>query len=86
MKKRRMRRYSSSSSGSMMGNMVKMGVGNLVGVGLITPTAQMVQGLPAGSMERNIAGIVPGLQATALVGANLGAMGMGGRRKKKRSY
>ncbi len=56
---------------NFMGDMVKTGVGNIVGVGMIGATSEIVNKLPAGSTERTIAGIVPGLQSTALVGHNL---------------
>ena len=55
---------------SYMGQMINTGVGNIVGTSLIGATAGMVQGLPAG-MARDIAGITPGLQATAMLGPNL---------------
>ena len=67
-------------SGSLMGDMVGMGIGNIVGTAMIGATATGVAALPAGSMGRSIAGIVPGLQATSLIGANLGMMG----KKRKR--
>lgn len=56
-----------------MGNMVGMGITNLVGVGLIGATAGVVGGMPAGT-AKDIAGIVPGLQSVALVGGNLGML------------
>lgn len=55
---------------SPLGNMVSMGIGNLVGVGMIGATAGMVNDMPAGT-AKTITGIVPGLQGAALVGANL---------------
>ena len=57
-------------SNSMTGDMIKMGVGTIVGVGLIGATASAVGALPAGT-AKNLAGIVPGLQSTALLGHNL---------------
>lgn len=55
---------------SLMGDMVSTGVGNLVGVGMIGATANAVAGLPAGT-AKDIAGVVPGLQSVALLGANV---------------
>lgn len=52
------------------GNMISMGVGNLVGVGLIGATAGMTNALPAG-MAKDVAGMVPGLQSVALLGPNV---------------
>jgi len=69
---------------SMLGNMIGMGVTNLVGVGLIGASANAVAALPAGT-AKNIAGVVPGLQSTALMSANLGML-TGGKKKKKGSY
>jgi hypothetical protein len=50
---------------NMLGNVMRTSITNLAGIGMISATAGMVQGLPAGSMERNVAGIVPGLQSVA---------------------
>ena len=55
---------------SMVGDMMSVGIGNLVGVGMISATSGMVAGLPAGT-AKDIAGVVPGLQSAALVGHNL---------------
>lgn len=55
----------------MLNSIVGTGVSNLVGLSMIGATAGMVNDLPAGT-TRSIAGIVPGLQSTALMGANLG--------------
>ena len=60
-----------SGSESMVSSMMNMGVTNLVGVGMIGATAGMVNTLPAG-VTKDIAGMAPALQSTALVGANLG--------------
>ena len=57
---------------SDVANMLNMGVGTLVGVGLMGATATQINALPAGT-AKTVAGIVPGLQATALVGSNLKA-------------
>jgi len=54
-----------------LGNMLTTGVGTMVGVGLTGATSSMVNTLPAGSMERSVAGIVPGLQSVALLGPNV---------------
>lgn len=55
---------------SALGNMMSAGVGTMVGVGMMGATASMVNQMPAGT-AKSIAGVVPGLQATALVGHNL---------------
>lgn len=55
---------------SPLGNMMKTGVTNIVGVGLIGASAGMVNALPAGT-AKTVAGIVPGLQSVSLVGENL---------------
>ena len=52
------------------GDMIKVGVGNLIGVGLIGATAGAVGGIPAGTAH-TVAGIVPGLQGVALMGPNI---------------
>jgi len=72
-----------NSMTSMTGNMIKMGIGNIVGTSLIGATAGVVAGLPAGSMARNVAGIVPGLQSVALLGPNLKLVktSLGGKKK-----
>ena len=49
-----------------MKKLIKNFMGTIVGVPLIGATASQVNALPAGT-AKNIAGIVPGLQATALV-------------------
>ena len=75
-----------------MGQMINTGVGNLVGVGMISATSGMVQGLPAG-MAKDIAGITPGLQSVALLGPNLklandslgGMSGMSGPRRVRKA-
>ena len=53
--------------------MVNTGIGTLVGVGMMGATASMVNAMPAGT-AKTITGIVPGLQATTLVGYNLKAV------------
>ena len=76
---------------TMLGNMLGMGMTNLVGVGMIGATAGMVNTIPAGTAH-DIAGMAPALQSTALLGANLGRVnnsfgGFGTRtrsRKRKR--
>ena len=52
------------------GPMVNTALTTLVGVGMIGATAGMVNELPAGT-AKNIAGVVPGLQALSLVSYNL---------------
>ena len=69
---------------SPLGNMVSMGVGNLVGVGMIGATAGMVNDMPAGT-AKTITGIVPGLQGAALVGANLKATGFMDQQRRARA-
>lgn len=65
-------------------NMLTMGAKNLVGVGMIGATASMTNALPTGT-AKSIAGIVPGLQATALVGENVKYMKpIGGRSRRMR--
>jgi len=55
---------------SDVARMMNMGVGTLVGVGMMGATATQINALPAGT-AKSVAGIVPGLQATSLVGYNL---------------
>lgn len=55
---------------SYLGKILSTGVGNVVGVSLIGATSGMVNELPIGT-TKTIAGIIPGLQATTLVGHNL---------------
>jgi hypothetical protein len=63
-------------------NMMTIGVKNLVGVGMIGATASMTNALPTGT-AKSVASIVPGLQATALVGENMKCMGMGFGKKRR---
>lgn len=69
---------------SMTGDMINMGVGALVGTAMIGATATQVAGLPAGT-AKTIAGIVPGLQSTAMVGHTLKYV-PGMTKKKKSSW
>jgi len=55
---------------SMVGDMLSTGVGTMVGVGMISATAGMVNTMPAGT-AKDIAGVVPGLQSVALLGPNI---------------
>ena len=55
---------------SSVGNILNAGVGTLVGVGMMGATSSMVNQLPAGT-AKDVAGIIPGLQATTLVAHNL---------------
>jgi len=55
---------------TMLGNMLSVGVTNLVGVGLIGATATGVAAMPAGT-ARTIAGNIPALQSVALMSENL---------------
>lgn len=71
-----------NGSSSLVGQMVGMGVTNLVGVGMIGATAGMVNEMPAGT-AKSIAGIVPGLQSAALVSSNLKIGGQKGLSKIK---
>lgn len=70
---------------TMLGNMMTMGIGNIVGTGLIGATASSVNAIPAG-LGHDIAAVVPGLQSTALVGANVGmvnkSFGFNGKSRK----
>ena len=87
MKRRKIRRRYAQAQASPMGNLISTGVGNLVAIPLIGATSTQVAALPAGSMERTIAGIVPGVQSIGLVGANMGALGMGtAPRRRRRRY
>ena len=63
--------------------LVKTGVGNIVGIALIGATSSMHNSMPAGT-AKTITGIVPGLQAVALVGNNLKPLKVTKRRKKKK--
>ena len=82
-----------SKKRSAVGDMMQMGIGNLVGVGLISATAGAVGNIPAGTAH-DIAGLAPALQSTALVGHNLGMVnrsfglgsGSGSRRKGKHHH
>ena len=80
---KRYRRRKGSDSGSPLGNVLGMGVTNLVGVGMIGATADMVQTMPAGT-AKTIAGNIPAIQSVGLLGANLGMMG--GSKKSKNSW
>ena len=64
-----------------MKKLIKNFMGTIVGVPLIGATATQVNALPAGT-AKNIAGIVPGLQATALVGHTLKPIKFIRRKKK----
>jgi hypothetical protein len=55
---------------SMTGDLIKTGVGNIVGVGLIGASATAAGALPAG-MAKDFAGTAVGLQGVALIGHNL---------------
>lgn len=70
----------------MLGNIIGTGVTNIVGVGMIGATADVVQAMPAGT-AKTIAGITPGLQSVALLGPNLklvnDSFGSSNKKKKK---
>jgi len=51
-------------------NIVKTMVGTMIGMGMLGATAGMAISLPAGT-AKNIAGVVPGLQAVSLVSYNI---------------
>ena len=76
-----------NSMNSMTGNMIKMGVGNLVGVGLIGASAGAVGGLHAGT-TKDIAGMAVGMQSVALLGHNVGYVkkSLGSGKKKKGDF
>jgi len=74
-----------SENQNMLGSVIGMGVTNLVGTSLISATAGMVNQLPAGT-ARDIAGITPGLQGVALMGANLGMVKKTMKSSKGNSY
>ena len=70
---------------SLVGTMINTGVGTMVGMGMMSATAGMVNELPAGTAN-NIAGIVPGLQATALVAHNAKLVSFGGKQKGSNNH
>ena len=55
---------------SMVGDMMAMGVGNLVGATMIGASATAVAALPAGA-AKTVAGLAPTMQSVALVGHNV---------------
>ena len=55
----------------MTGDMIKMGVGNIVGTSLIGASAGAAAAIPAG-MAKDIAGTAVGMQSVALLGHNVG--------------
>jgi len=63
-----------------MKKLIKKGIGNIVGIGLIGASSSAVNSLDAGT-TKNIAGIVPGLQSVALVGSNLDGLSFKTKRK-----
>ena len=69
------------------GNMIRTGVGNLVGVGLMGATATAAAALPAGSMASTMAGTTVGLQGVAMLGPNLklvnDSLGTNQRRRRR---
>jgi len=65
----------------MVKKILNTGITNLVGIGMIGATAGEINSLPAGT-AKTVAGIIPGLQATSLVGANLG-LGNGSSKSSK---
>ena len=73
------------SRDSMVGNMVGMGVGNLVGVGMMSASADALHGMEAGT-AKTLAGTAVGLGGVALVGHNLGYVKKSLGSKKKGSY
>lgn len=56
--------------GSLVGDMVTTGMGNIVGVGLIGATSSMANALPAGT-AKTLTGTAVGLQGVAMLGPNL---------------
>ena len=56
-----------------MKKLIKNALTTMVGVGMISATAGMVNSMPAGT-AKSVAEIVPGLQSVALVGNNLKTM------------
>jgi len=63
--------------------MIELGIGNLVGISMISATANVHSSMPAGT-AKTITGIVPGLQATALLGENLKMFKTKNIRRKKK--
>jgi len=59
---------------SMIGDMIGMGVGNIVGTSLIGASAAQVAALPAGTSDftKSMAGTAVGMQSVALLGHNVG--------------
>jgi hypothetical protein len=68
MMRRRMRRRMGNS---MVGNMINMGMGNIVGAGLIGASASAANLIPAGT-AKTLAGTAVGMQSVALLGHNVG--------------
>jgi hypothetical protein len=61
-------------SNSMTGDMLKMGIGNLIAIPLIGASAAQVAALPAGTSDftKSMAGTAVGMQSVALLGHNVG--------------
>jgi len=61
-------------SNSMTGDMLKMGIGNLIAIPLIGASATQVAALPAGTSDftKSMAGTAVGMQSVALLGHNVG--------------
>lgn len=72
-------------SKSHLKGIVDVGVTNLVGIGMIGATSEMVNALPTGT-AKTITGIVPGLQSTALLGPNLKLVSKSFKSKKEKSF
>jgi len=60
---------------------MEIGLMNIVGTGMIGATASMHSSLPTGT-AKTITGVIPGLQATALVGENLKAFNFPKQKRK----
>ena len=60
-----------SSGGSMVGDMISLGIGNIVGAGMLGASSNQVAALPAGT-ARDISGTAVGLGSVALLGHNIG--------------
>lgn len=60
------------AKGSMMGNMIKMGVGGVVGATMVGATADVAAGLPAGPAKAITQGVTVPMMATGVAGSMAG--------------
>jgi hypothetical protein len=59
---------------SATGNMIKTGITNMVGIGMIGGVSQMANDLPCGTAGDNLVKMTPGFMSMALVGENVKTM------------